>query len=146
MGGAGTVGWMERLRPYPVAAFTALTLFIWLNRIWLAWTNPGDSVGQKLVWTLPIALFVVPAVGVVVAYLGGVDSATRGFRRLVRVFAGTTIAYWAVRLPMIAAADHPMGFKLVHTVLAVVSVAAAIAAWRSLDRARSLPSGTPVPA
>ena len=50
---------MDRLRPYPVTGFAALTLFIWGNRIWLAWTNPDDSVARKLVWSTPITLFVL---------------------------------------------------------------------------------------
>ena len=37
-----------------MALFCAVTLFIWGNRIWLAWTNPDDTVAEKLVWSTPI--------------------------------------------------------------------------------------------
>lgn len=124
---------MERLRPYPVAVFAALTLLIWGNRIWLAWTNDEDTVAEKLVWSTPITLFVLAALAVVVAYLRRADVTAAGFRRLVRVFAGGTVAYWAIRAPMILLADHEVPFKVVHGVLAAVSIAAAVAAWRSLD-------------
>lgn len=124
---------MERLRPHPVAVFSALTLFIWGNRIWLAWTNPDDTVAEKLLWSVPITLFVVAAVVLLVALLRGVDLGASRWRTLVRAFAGGTVLFWAVRGPMILLADHPGPFKVVHAVLAVVSVAAAIAAWRSLD-------------
>lgn len=126
---------MERLRPYPVAVFTALTLLIWSNRIWLAWTNDEDTVAEKLVWSTPITLFVLAALAVVVAYARRVDVTDGPFRRLVRVFAGGTVVYWAIRAPMILLADHEVPFKVVHGVLALVSITAAVAAWRSLDRA-----------
>lgn len=131
---------MERLRPYPVAVFAALTLLIWGNRIWLAWTNDTDTVARKLVWSTPITLFVIGAVAVVVVRLRGTDPSTVGFRRLVRVFAGGTVAYWAIRAPMILLADHEIPFKVVHAVLALVSVVSAVAAWRSVDAADRAPS------
>ncbi|HEX2578022.1 MAG TPA: hypothetical protein VHK88_16865 [Aquihabitans sp.] len=124
---------MERLRPYPVAAFAALTLLIWGNRIWLAWTNDEDTVAEKLVWSTPITLFVLAAVAVVVLLLRGTDRTAPSFRLLVRAFAGGTVVFWAIRAPMILLADHGVAFKVVHAVLAIASVVAAVAAWRSLE-------------
>ena len=129
---------MERLRPIPVAVFCGLTLLIWTNRIWLAWTNDEDTVAEKLVWSLPITLFVVAAAVIGVAMVRGVDRQARWFVLAVRTFAAATIAYWAIRLPFIWANDHGLepdeevGFKLVHTVLAVVSAVPAALAWRSV--------------
>ncbi len=131
---------MERLRPYPVTAFSAVTLFIWGNRIWLAWTNDQDSVARKLVWSTPITAFVVAAVLALVLLLRGADPTTGRFRRLVQVFAGGTVVYWAIRGPMILLADHPIPFKVVHAVLAIVSVVASVLAWRSLDATMAEPS------
>lgn len=124
---------MERLRPRPVAAFAAITLFIWGNRIWLAWTNTEDSVAEKLVWSTSITLFVIASIAVLAILVRGGDPTTTGFRRLVRGLAGGTVVYWAVRAPMIVLAEHPGPFKVIHAVLALVSVVAAVAAWRSLD-------------
>jgi len=125
---------MERFRPYPVAVLCAVTLFIWLNRIWLNWTNPDVDLPAKLALSIPITAFVVASFVVLIAMVRGVDRDAAWFRGLVRLFAAGTVVFWAVRLPMILLNDHPAGFLVVHTVLAVASVAAAVAAWRSLDR------------
>jgi hypothetical protein len=122
---------MERFRPYPVAAFCAVTLVIWLNRIWLAWTaNVG--LGSKLVSSVPITFFVVAAFVLLGVRLGGADPSSSAFVGLVRAFAAGTVLYWAIRLPMIATNHHPLAFVAVHAVLAVVSVVAAVLAWRSV--------------
>ncbi|MEO6629150.1 MAG: hypothetical protein ABIP03_11360 [Aquihabitans sp.] len=123
---------MARLRPYPVAAFCAVTLFTWGNRIWLAWTNPDDTMVEKIVWSVPITAFVIAALVLFVVLLRGGDHTGAGFVRLVQVFAAGTVVYWAVRAPMILLADHPGAFKVVHAVLAAVSVVAAAFAWRSV--------------
>ena len=123
---------MERLRPYPVAVFCAVTLLTWGNRIWLAWTNDEDTVAEKIVWSVPITAFVIAAVVLSVLLLSGADRSSRGFVRLVRAFAAGTVVYWAIRFPIIAAGDWSVGFKLVHGVLAVVSSAAAVGAWRAV--------------
>ena len=125
---------MERLRPYPVAVLCAVTLFIWLNRIWLNWTNPDVDLPAKLALSIPITAFVVVSIVVLVAMVRGVDRGARWFRGLVRAFAGGTVLFWVVRLPMILLDDHPAAFLAVHSLLAIVSVVAAVAAWRSLDR------------
>jgi hypothetical protein len=127
---------MQRLRPYPVTVFCAVTLFIWVNRIWLTWTNGTDSLGRKILWTVPIGAFVLAATVLLVAQLAGADRDARWFRLLVEGFALGTALYWAIRLPMIAFNDHDLteseeiAFKLVHAVLAVVSVSAAWFAFR----------------
>jgi hypothetical protein len=127
---------MDRLRPYPVAVFCAVTLLIWVNRIWLAWTNGDDSVGAKVLWTIPIGAFVLAATVLLVALVSGTDRGARWFRLLVQAFAIGTIAYWLIRMPMIAFNDHGLtaseevAFKIVHAVLAVVSITAAAFALR----------------
>lgn len=128
---------MARLRPYPVAVFCAVTLFIWVNRIWLAWTNSNDSVAAKVLWTIPIGAFVLSAIVLAVAMLTGADRDARWFRLLVQAFALGTAVYWLIRIPMITFNEHPdltsseeVGFKIVHAVLAIVSVSAAWFAFR----------------
>jgi hypothetical protein len=126
---------VERLRPYPVTVLCAVTLVIWLNRIWLAWTDPDDTVAQKVVWSVPIVAFVAAAT-VLLALMWRGRAATLTFVRVAQGFALATIAYWAIRLPMILLADHPAGFKVVHTVLAVALGAAALAALASVGSQR----------
>ena len=53
-----------------------------------------------------------------------------------RRWRGWTIAVWALRTPFILVHDHPAGFKIVHTVLAVVSIVLAISAQRHIQRER----------
>jgi hypothetical protein len=132
--GAAATGpaWRTRLEPRPVALFCAVTLFIWGNRIWLAWTNPDDTVAEKLVWSTPITLFVLAALVLGGQLLAGTDRRRPGFVRGVTALAAGTTLYWAVRTPMILLADHPVGFEVVHAVLAAVSVTLAVAAWRSV--------------
>ncbi|CAN5801927.1 hypothetical protein BH10ACT1_BH10ACT1_11450 [soil metagenome] len=128
---------MERLRPYPVTAFCALTLFIWTTRIPLAWTNDEDSLPVKILWSVPITAFWVAAAVLLALLLTGRAVTTAWFASVARVFALGTIAYWAIRLPMIMVAEPPASvdseaaFKVVHAVLATVSIAAATLAWRS---------------
>lgn len=129
-----TVESVERLRPYPVAGFAALTLFIWGNRIWLAWTNAEDTVAEKLVWSTPITLFVLAAVAVGIIILRSPQRRPRSFGLLVRSFAAGTILYWAIRAPMILLADHPGPFKVVHAALAIASALAAVGAWRAVTQ------------
>lgn len=127
-----TVAGMDRFRPFTVSGLAVLTLVIWGNRIWLAWTNDEDTVAEKLVWSVPITVFVVVAVVLVAAAVRGRPLTVGWGRSLVAGLAWGTIVYWAVRAPMITLADHPAAFKVVHAVLALVSVAASAAALRSL--------------
>lgn len=127
---------MRRLQPYPVSAFLLVTLFIWGNRVWLAWTNAEDSVARKLAWSVPITVFVTASVAGLAALLLGRWAAGGPWPAVVRALALVTVVFWAVRAPMILAADHPGPFKVVHTVLAVASVSAAVVALRALRRER----------
>ena len=139
---------MQRLRPYPVAVFCAVTLFIWVNRIWLTWTNGTDTVGRKILWTVPIGAFVLAATVLLVAMLTGADRNARWFRLLVMGFALGTALYWVIRMPMIAFNDHDLTeseeirFKLVHSVLAVASVTSAWFAFRWARGPVAAPSAT----
>lgn len=130
----------ERLRPAPVAVFTILTLLIWTNRIWLAWTNAEDTITEKLVWSTPITLFVLAAAYLLVRMLTG-RASDPTFATIVRVFATGTVLYWAIRITIILTGDHAAGFKAVHTVLALVSAAAAIWAATAV-RGGAIPAGS----
>jgi hypothetical protein len=61
---------------------------------------------------------------------GTVDGVTRRQALLLRAFCAWTVFVWVVFVRNILRDDtHSSGFKVVHTVLAVVSVAFAVAAW-----------------
>jgi hypothetical protein len=57
-------------------------------------------------------------------------------RRMAPVLAAATIAVWGVRLPFVLAHDHPAGFKVVHTVLAAISVGLAVLVLRAARSSR----------
>ena len=55
---------------------------------------------------------------------------------ILRAAAIWTVWVWGTRIWNIWNDDHGFGFKAVHTVLAVVSVAFAVAIWRVAGRGR----------
>lgn len=129
-----TVVVVKRLRPYPVFALVAATLFIWVTRVPLAWSTTDGGIGDKLVPVIPVLFFVVPAALALVWAIAGGSFTVARTATLVRGLAIWTALYWAVRLPFILIHDHPVPFKVVHVVLAAVSVGAAAWAWMTLRR------------
>lgn len=106
----------------------ALVLVAWTVFVWAGRIRNGGSV-------LLAASFLVLA-AVVVASMW-----KRRWRPYaVGALAIWTIVVWAVRTPMILVHDHPAGFKIVHTVLAVVSIGLAVWAERDVQRQREAPA------
>jgi hypothetical protein len=73
---------------------------------------------------------------------------TRRQALLLRVFAVWTVYVWGTRMWNIwrdHAKGHGAGFKLVHTVLALISVGLAVAAWRVVTRIQRRQAGRPDP-
>jgi NADH:ubiquinone oxidoreductase subunit K len=97
-------------------ALPVWTLLIWTTRIRNILGNRGHSTTELVV---PLALTALAVAGLV------------DRRRGVRALAIVTVGVWAVRLPLVLAHHHPAGFKAVHAVLAVVSIALAVGAWRA---------------
>ena len=97
-----------------------------------------DSVGQALHHMVGLRDIWLGGLALVLVWLREWRALMWWFVLAVRTFAAATIAYWAIRLPFIWANDHGLepdeevGFKLVHTVLAVVSAVPAALAWRSV--------------
>ena len=102
-----------------VWALPIWTLLIWTTRIRNILGNDGHSRVELLV---PLALTVL-----------GI-AALLDRRRGVRALAVATVGIWAVRLPLVLVHDHAAAFKVVHAVLAVVSIGLAAAAWSSSGR------------
>ena len=105
------------MRRWPVWVFLGWTVFVWAGRI----RNGGSLL-------LALSFLV----------LAGLALWRR--RPFLTVLAVWTIGVWAVRTPFILAHDHPADFKAVHCVLAVVSVALAVAAQRDVQRERQAPA------
>src|SRR5689334_8129959 len=101
---------MRRAVPW---IFVGWTVFVWAGRI-----RNGGSV-------LLAASFLA---------LAALAVWQRG--RWFTALAVWTVAVWAVRTPYILVHDHPADFKVVHVVLAVVSIALALASERHVQRER----------
>jgi hypothetical protein len=61
---------------------------------------------------------------------------TKGQANLLRVFAVWTIWVWSTRIWNIVGDDHDTAFKVVHSLLAAVSIVLAVAALAVVSRVR----------
>jgi hypothetical protein len=98
------------------------TLVIWLSRLRNIWTDDDLSSGGQMARTVVALVFVGLAV---VAWWRPA---------LAPGFAVWTIGYWSVRGVQIVLNDHPVGFTVVHTVLALISIGLAGWVLRGLPR------------
>jgi uncharacterized membrane protein len=55
---------------------------------------------------------------------------------VIRAFCGWTVFVWLTRVKNILGDDHDFGFKAVHTLLALVSIAFAVVVWRVVGNVR----------
>jgi hypothetical protein len=135
---------IRRLRPALV--LSAWTLLIWTTRIRNIWTDDSLSVPGQL-WRTALALvFTAFAAVTVGAWAKARRDGASVIRRTsvwIRAFALWTVGVWLVRGTQIVLGDHSLGFVVVHSVLAVVSVALAVWADRAADRSRT---GVPIDA
>ena len=131
------------MRRHPFAlALVAWTFFVWTTRIGNIWRDADLDTGDKVGRTGLALSFTLLAVGAVVALWRGSERT-----RLVAVgaLAAWSTAVWVVRDARILVADHEVGFKVVHTVLAVVSIGLSVLAWREARRASRGVTAAPDP-
>jgi hypothetical protein len=114
-----------------LALFTAWTVFVWGNRISNAWSSAGESTSTKVVSTVLAGSFLLLASGGIVVLVRSWRSPIGdGAVRFLVVFAGWTTLVWSVRIVLIVAADHSVGFKVVHAALGLISIALAVGVAR----------------
>jgi hypothetical protein len=120
-----------RRRPFALT-LVAWTFFVWTTRIGNIWRDADLDTGEKVGRTGLALSFTLLALAVVGALWRG-----SARTRLVAVgaLAAWSTAVWIVRDARILLADHEVGFKVVHTVLAVVSIVLSVLAWREARRA-----------
>jgi peptidoglycan/LPS O-acetylase OafA/YrhL len=125
-------------------ALIAWTFLVWTTRIANIWRDADVDTGERWGRTLLALSFTLLAIAVAVALGRRLGQATVV---AVGALSAWTIAVWVARGIGILAADHDLGFKAVHTVLAVVSIVLAVLAWRETRREAARPPTTaPVPA
>lgn len=135
------VVWSPRTR-LAALGLCGWTLLTWVTRVPLLWGDEGVDAAAKVASSVPVVVFVA------LASVAGVATLRRSGRAgvAVAVLAGWSLAYWAVRLPLVLLADHPLAFDLVHSMLAVVSCTvsalclAGLAADTSRPRLRPRPT------
>ncbi len=120
-----------RHRPFALA-LVGWTFLVWTTRIANIWRDEALDTGEKLGRTGLALSFTLLAVAVVVTLW---RRAERASLIAVGALAGWSVVVWVVRDGRILFADHEVAFKVVHTVLAVVSIALAVLAWREARRA-----------
>ncbi len=127
----------KSLRPALILA--VWTFLVWTTRIRNIWTDDDLTIGGQ-VWRTGLAgIFTIFAIGTVVLWRRG-----RGAAKWVRAFAVWTIGVWAIRAIQIGLADHGAAFKVVHTVLAVVSTCLAL--WADREANVAAPRSEPATA
>ena len=103
------------------------TLLLWATRIRNIVGEDGWSPAELLV---PLGLTVLAVAALVRR------------ERFLPWLAGATVAVWAVRVPLVLVRDHGAAFKVVHVVLAAVSLLLAWLTWQAVSRRRP-PVATP---
>jgi len=116
----------------PAFVLAGWTLFVWTTRIGNIWSDDAASTSSKVGSTALALSFTVLALAVAITAGRRMWTA---LRPAVLGLAGWTVAVWAVRMVTILGDDRSVGFKAVHGVLAVVSVALAAWAARSVIEA-----------
>ena len=120
-----------RLR-WPVVALVAWTFFVWTTRIGNIWRDDALDTAGKVGRTALALSFTLLALAVV----GALWRRPAWVRPTVVALSVWTTGVWLVRDTSILFGDHDTAFKVVHTVLAVVSIVLAALALRqpTLDR------------
>ena len=109
-----------------LVAFGLWTVFVWATRIGTALDE--GATGRVV---LAVSFTLVGLAVLAVAWRARGRVLTSGEVVAVRVAAAWTVGVWAVRGVQIALADHEAAFIVVHVVLAVVSIALAVATVRT---------------
>lgn len=117
------------LRDRAVGALVVWTLLIWTTRLANIWRD--DDAAGKVGDTVLASSFTVLALAVVVAAWWDRPQAVR---RAVTTLAAWTVGVWVVRSADILLDDWSPGFKVVHTGLAVISIALATLAASAVRR------------
>jgi hypothetical protein len=121
---------------WSVVAFAAWTLFVWVGRIRNVWADASldttEKVGSSALATTFVVFASLTLVWAIRQRRAGLPPSTI---YLVGTFAAWTTGVWVVRSIGIWLHEHPVGFKLVHTVLAAISITLAVAAVRRLRSA-----------
>ena len=114
----------------PLLSLVGWTLFVWVTRMNNIVQDDDLSAGG-MAWRLGAAAFFV---ALAVALLVATRRSPARVNAVLGVFVVWTIGWWSIRGVGILVDNHDVGFKVVHTILMVVSIGVAMWAWRRRDR------------
>jgi hypothetical protein len=120
-------------------ALVAWTFFVWTTRIGNILRDEDLGTGDKVGRTALALSFTVLAIAVVVALVRRAGWSPR----VIHALAGWTTLVWVVQGIGILLRDHDIAFKVVHAVLAVVSIGLAWLVWREMAVREREPAGRP---
>ena len=117
-------------------------MFLWSTRIKNALGDDTMSTGGTAIAVVTSVVFIAAAVGLVFAHWRGLPRAGRAAAG----FAVVSIGYWLIRLGVIVARDHSVGFTLVHAALALITIGLATWVLRSATGSARRPDLARTPA
>lgn len=125
---------MTRTARAILPAFVIWTAFVWTSRISNTLRSTTESTGGKVFSTVLSLLMLVLAASVAVALVRGWRSPMSSASiRSMRIAAIATVVVWLVRVPQIVFLDddptHGAPFKIVHSVLGLISIVLAAGVW-----------------
>ena len=122
----------------------AWTAIVWVGRIRNVVGDDELTAGAQTSQIVVALIFLMLGALVATVPLGLWHRRPLGSTRLVAMFCLWTIVFWTVRGGGMVFGDHEVGFKVVHTVLALVSIALAGALYRADRDLVGEPSADPV--
>lgn len=106
------------------------TLFVWTSRIRNVLADEDLSTTGRT-WRIGAAVLFIVLAG---AYAISLRRSVSWGRSALAALVLWTVGWWSIRGIGILLDDHPADFKVVHTVLMVISIGLAMWAWQSRDR------------
>ena len=128
---------MARFRHWTVAAFGGWNLLMWAQRAVNVVTDDGLEGGAKAAWMVPVLVFALGGALCVLAYFRGRET----YAMPIKLLAGGAVLYWLVRGVLVLFGDRSGGFKAVHSVLALVTIALAVLLLRRQREVEMVPKG-----
>jgi hypothetical protein len=127
---------------WPLIVLVAWTVYVWSTRIANALGDAALSSGGKAFSVgLSLTFEAFAVAGIVIVVRSWSRPRTHLQARVVQAFAAWTVLVWVVRVPMIALDDHVVGFKVVHAMLGVISIALAVwAVWAQASAVTKAPA------
>ncbi len=108
-----------------VAAFVAWTVFVWTTRIRNVVGDDDASSATRATAIVTSVALIALAAAVAVALM----TRRLWLRESLMAMGALTVAVWLVRGTGIVVGDRSVAFKVVHVVLALISIALAFATW-----------------